>query len=438
MYPVVAIVGRPNVGKSTLFNRMIGERKAITAKEAGTTRDRVYGKVDAEIPYMLVDTGGIELNKEGLLEGKMVQQAQTAIAEADVILFLLDSREPLIADDYDAADIIRKSGSNVVLVASKCDSGSSEPSEFLELGFGMPLEVSSVHNMGIAEMEEELQKHFKKLGFKKEKEPEHDDEHVSIAFVGRPNVGKSSLINAFFNEEKVIVSDIPGTTRDTTDTELIYEDQKYLLMDTAGIRKRGAREVGIEKFSVARSLQALDRADVAVLLLDASEGITRQDLHVVDYVLKSGTGLIIAVNKCDLMEKGEEPQDAWRATLHRKFAFTPWASVVFISAKTTKNVHKILDIAVDINKERAKRIPTRQLNIFYEKLMFGRPPGGSKTGRAKAFYITQVDVHPPHFILFVNNEEWFHFSYHRFLENRLREEYGFVGTPVRIEMKSKS
>lgn len=454
MYPVVAVVGKPNVGKSSLFNLLIGERKAITAKEAGTTRDRIYGKATIkgkkgngenkgiELPCILVDTGGIEMEKGEVLEGKMRKQAETAIHEADVILFLVDSREELTAPDYEAADIIRKSGKPVILAASKCDSGLADTSEFASLGFGMPLEISTFHKTGIDELNNQMLEAFESGGFGGSRESgrleEQENNVIKIAFVGRPNVGKSSLLNAFFDDEKVIVSEIPGTTRDAADFELDYNDQKFVLIDTAGIRRRGAVEKGIEDFSVARSLQALDTADVAVLLLDAREGITKQDMHIADYVLKSKTGLIIAVNKTDLLDKGEEPRDEWLKNLQYQFDFTPWAAAVFISAKNKKNIEKILDLACEIKKERGKRIPTRELNLFLQEIMLKHRPTGSGSKKPKTLYFTQVDVHPPHFVLFVNNEEWFHFSYYRYLENRLREKYGFSGTPIRLELKGRN
>ena len=465
MYPVVAIVGRPNVGKSSLFNLLIGERKAITAREAGTTRDRIYGKayiggspsttlrtfggksggrsgrsgrIETGQPCMLVDTGGIEMEKGEVLEGKMKQQAQTAITEADVILFLVDSREEITGADHEAADIIRKSGRPVVLIASKCDSGLSETSELASLGFGLPIEVSVFHKTGLDELEEKLLEEMGEIGGMGEtRGAEGSDDMIKIAFVGKPNVGKSSLLNAFFNDEKVIVSEIAGTTRDATDFELDFKDNKFLLIDTAGIRKRGSVEVGIEKFSVARSLQALDKADVAVLLLDAREGITRQDMHIADYILKSKTGLIIAINKTDLLDKGEEPRDEWLDNLQYKFDFTPWAAAVFISAVNKKNIEQLLDIAVQIKEERGKRVPTRELNLFLQESMIKHAPTGAGRSIPKALYFTQVDIHPPHFVLFVNNKECFHFSYFRYLENRLREKYGFAGTPIKLEMKSK-
>ena len=452
MYPVVAIVGRPNVGKSSLFNLLIRERKAITAKEAGTTRDRIYAK--AYIggrnernernerngkPCMLIDTGGIEMEKGEVLEGRMRQQAETAITEADVILFLVDSREELTQPDYEAVEIIRKSGRPVVLIASKCDSGLSETSELAALGFGLPVEVSVFHKTGLCELEDRLLGEMSGIsGMDKEDEKvEEDEDMIKIAFVGRPNVGKSSLLNAFFDDDKVIVSEIAGTTRDAADFELDFKDDKFLLIDTAGIRRRGAVEVGIEKFSVARSLQALDKADVAVLLLDARDGVTRQDMHIADYILKSKTGLIIAINKTDLLDKGEEPRDEWLDDLHYKFDFTPWAAAVFISAVNKKNIEQLLNIAVQIKEERGKRIPTRELNLFLQECMIRHAPTGAGKSIPKALYFTQVDIHPPHFVLFVNNRERFHFSYYRYLENRVRERYGFAGTPIRLEMKSK-
>ncbi len=449
MYPVIAIVGRPNTGKSTLFNFLTEERKAITAREAGTTRDRIYGKAvirssntpDAEhMTCTVVDTGGIEIMKTGIIEDKMREQAETAIREADIILFLVDSREEITAQDHEAAIIIRKSGKKILLVAGKSDSGLSDVTDFISLGFGIPISVSVFQKTGIRELHNAIFESCTALGFSSdvpEVTTETETDMVKVAFVGRPNVGKSSLLNAYFDDEKVIVSEIPGTTRDAADYELNYKDAKFFLIDTAGIRRRGAIETGIEKFSVARSLQALDRADVAVLLLDAREGITRQDMHVADYILKRKVGLIIAVNKIDLVKSEENYQNEWRSKLKYQFDFTPWAAVVFISAKDKKNIEIILDLAIDIKKERGRRIPTRELNLFLQDCMMKHQPTGSSVGIPKALYFTQVDTNPPHFVLFVNKEERFHFSYYRFLENQLRERYGFLGTPIRLELKGK-
>lgn len=449
MTPIVAIIGRPNTGKSTLFNYLTGEKKAITAREAGTTRDRIFGRVNFEsdegvIHSMLVDTGGIELTKDGLIETQMLLQAKTAIHDAHLIIFLVNSREELTQSDYDASQIVRKSGVPVILVASKCDSHLTETGHLTELGFGVPVNISCFHGIGIDELETEIFNKLKKK-FPPVPHPEEPEEKLSgevsdtikIAFVGRPNVGKSSLLNAFFDEEKVIVSEIPGTTRDATDFEFVYDEQKFVLIDTAGIRKSGRIEVGLEKFSVARSLGAIEKADIAVLLIDAVEGITHQDMHIADYVLQNKTGMIIAVNKSDLMEKGEEIRNEWISKLRYKFDFTPWASVVFISAKNKKNINNILDIARNVFDQRQKRIPTSELNNFLRDINIQHPPSGTGSGKPKAFYFTQVGINPPHFILFVNKEENFHFSYYRYLENRMREKYGFEGTPIKIQVRSK-
>lgn len=433
MLPLVAIIGKPNVGKSTLFNRLLGFRKAIVSPTPGTTRDRHYGQISGKKPFLLVDTGGIESKAEGIIEENIVAQASMAIEEADLILFLIDAKEGLTREDHHVAELLRKSGRKVLLVASKCDSGQEDLSEFYGLGFGDPFRIAATHKIGTDELVDEVANHIPKV---KVPEAEKED-RVRIAMMGRPNVGKSSLINTLIGSEKLIVSDIQGTTIDSTDVDLEYEGHPFTLVDSAGIRRRGKIQKGIEKYSFLRSLRASERADVCVLLIDGNEGVTAQDQHVAEYILKQNAGLILAVNKLDLMEKGEEERAKFLHHLRYKFDFIPWAPVVFISAKTGKNVDKVLQLAQKIKEQRGIRIETGKLNRWLEKIVLKHMPTGTGRKMPKLYYMSQVDVHPPQFVIFVNKKDYLHFSYLRYLENQLRESFGFEGTAIRLDMREK-
>jgi|CXWL01.1.fsa_nt_gi GTP-binding protein len=431
MLPIVAIIGKPNVGKSTLFNRMVGYRKAIVSPTPGTTRDRHYAQIEGKKPFLLVDTGGIESKTEGVIEDNIVAQAKMAIEEATVILFLVDSREGLTREDRHVADLTRKSGKPILIVATKCDSGKAEVSDLLELGFGEPLEIAATHNMGIDELNYAILKLIPRV-----KAPKKTD-NIRLAVLGRPNVGKSSLINKLIGSEKLIVSEIQGTTVDSTDVELEHEGTHFTLVDTAGVRRRGKIQKGIEKYSFMRSLGATEKADVCILLIDGEEGVTAQDQHVANYILDQSCGLIIAVNKLDLMESGEEERAIFLNHLRHKFDFLPWAPVVFISAKTGRHIDKVLELAKSITDVRSTRISTGKLNQWLEKVMLKHMPTGIGRKLPKMYYMTQVGIKPPQFVIFVNGQEFFHFSYLRYLENQLRESFDFNGTAVRITMKDK-
>jgi len=432
MLPLVAIIGKPNVGKSTLFNRFVGYRKAIVSPTPGTTRDRHYAQIEGKKPFLLVDTGGIESKAEGVIEENIVAQAKMAIAEADVIVFLIDSKEEITSEDMHVAQMLRKSGKKILLVASKCDSGLEDFTDFLQLGFGFPQPVSATHNIGTDELLDEIYKLIPKV-----KVPKKEKDTIRLAILGRPNVGKSSLINKLLGSDQLIVSEIQGTTVDSTDIDLEYEDTTFTLVDTAGIRRRGKIEKGIEKYSFLRSLGASEKADICALLIDGKEGVTAQDQHVAEYILKSYSGLILVVNKLDLMESGEEERMKFLNYLKYKFDFVPWVPVVFVSAKTGKNVEKILELAKAIEANRSKRIETGKLNTWLERVVMKHMPTGTGKKVPKLFYMTQVETHPPHFVIFVNSEEYFHFSYLRYLENQLRETFDFTGTAIKIEMRSK-
>lgn len=441
MPPLLAIVGRPNVGKSTLFNRLIGKRLAIIAKEAGTTRDRIYQDCklnDTEVT--LVDTGGIEYGKLGDIESNIRAQAEVGIKEADLILFVVDSIQEMTTDDFSAADILRKSGKQVILIANKCDKRNEEESPFniYELGFGDPIYISAIHKTGIDELKNAAETKIKETAPKKiKKKPELKKKHkiINLCFIGRPNVGKSSLVNKLIGEDKVMVSNIPGTTRDTTDTKMEFEGQMWNLIDTAGIRRRGKVETGVEYFSVLRSLQAINRADIAVLIIDGEEGLSKQDAHVSSYILDGRKGLIIVINKWDLFEKGEEEQKRFISRMRNRLAFLPWAPVIFTSAKTGRNINKIFEIAKEIFKERQRTIDAKELSNYIEKITMKHIPAGTGSKKPKIVHVEQTDINPPTFAFNTKHAEAVHFSYKRYIENKIREKYGFVGTPIVIRFQ---
>jgi GTPase len=438
MPPLLAIVGRPNVGKSTLFNRLIGKRLAIIAKEAGTTRDRVYQDFQVnDLGVTLVDTGGIECGKQENIESDIQTQAKIAIQEADMILFVVDSVEELTVDDFSAADILRKSKKPVILVANKCDKREEgeAPFNIYELGFGDPVYISAIHKLGIDELKSITEEKLKEAGVKIAKKNtalQKRHETINLCFLGRPNVGKSSLVNKLLGEDKVIVSNIPGTTRDTTDTRVDFEEQKFNLIDTAGIRRRGKVETGIEYFSVLRSLGAIERSDMVALIIDGEEGLRSQDAHIASYILDKRKGLFIVVNKWDLKEKGEKEQIRFISRMQRRLAFLPWAPVLFTSAKTGKNVHKIFDIAKEIFAERQRELETEELQLYIEKISLKHLPTGLAKKRPKIVEITQNGINPPTFVFKAKHADAIHFSYKRYLENKIRERYGFNGTPIKM------
>lgn len=440
MEPLIAIVGRPNVGKSTLFNRLIGERLAVISKEAGTTRDRVYRHIQIDdYSAILVDTGGISYGKKENIENDVEAQAHAAIEEADIIYFVVDASQPVNLDDHTAAKSLRKSNKPVILVANKYDNKEAYDRlvELYELGFGEPVEVSAIHKTGIEELFSRTEDLFKKLKFKPEKHEEDKEQGIRLSFLGKPNVGKSSLVNALLGKEKVIVSDEPGTTRDSTDTHITFKDQKFTLIDTAGLKRRGRIQKGIEKFSSLRCFNALDRSDIALLILDFSEKISKQDMHIAEYILDAKKGLILVVNKVDLAESGKD-KERFLNSVRNKFSFLPWAPLIFVSASKRKNIEKILEIANQIIVERSKRIPTNELNTFIKKITLKHVPTGTKRIQAKIFYVTQTRTNPPEFVFFVNDAGALHFSYRRYLENEIRKAFGFGGTALRLVFRNKS
>ena len=452
--PIVTIVGKPNVGKSTFFNRLAGSRIAITAQEAGTTRDRIFYKMEhPEMDFFLVDTGGLEFEKQADtdIEDDMQKQARIAIDESDLVIFMVNSKEDFSSHDFKAAEFLRKQSNKkpILLVANKCDQPINEIdlAHMYELGLGEPLPISSLHNTGIerlisAVIKNLKERHFLSKGDKEYKESEKFDEsHLNIALVGKTNVGKSSIINALANQDKLIVSDIPHTTRDSTDTVIRHKGKDYNFIDTAGMRRSGKIGTGIEHFSVLRTLSSIERCDVALLVIDSSKEITHQDQQIANAILKENKGLIILANKWDIKKDKDETEEKRKASyvrhLQRKFPFLSWAPVIFTSAITKKNLRQVFDQLKIITKERQKRISTSKLNHFVEEVVEKHKPSGTKAIHPKLFYVTQADTNPPRFILFVNKKKYFHFSYLRYFENRLREQFGFAGTPVVMEYREK-
>ncbi len=445
--PIVAIVGRPNVGKSTLFNRLVGARLAIVEDLSGTTRDRLYA--DAEWSgktFTLVDTGGLEIHstraamREVMSVGskdfvsEIRSQVQIAIAEAEAIIFMADAQEGLTTGDYDVAELLRRTAKPVFLAVNKAESHVDRAGavEFYNLGIGEPYPVSALHGTGTGDLLDAVVEQLPAMP-----ERDEDEDILKIAIVGRPNVGKSSLVNKLLGEERAIVSDIPGTTRDAIDTKLKWQGEEVVLIDTAGIRRRGKVERGVEKYSVLRAVRAIQRADVAVVMIDAVEGITAQDTHVVGYVLEEHKGLIIAVNKWDAIEKDTHTMVEYTQTLRSELKFAPYAPFIFISAKTGQRVGQVIETATWVQEQRMRRLPTAYLNqVLQDALQRHNLP--SKWGKKlRVFYITQVGVAPPTFVVFVNDTRLVHFSYERFLENYLREHLGFEGTPLNLIFRAR-
>jgi GTPase len=434
--PIVALVGRPNVGKSTLFNRLIGEHRAVVHDQPGTTRDRLYGTAEwRNREFTVIDTGGIGLDTgEGDLLADVRLQAEEAMRQADVIVWVVDASSGLTAADQEVADELRQSSKPVMLVANKADNQRRQLdaiAEFAPLGFGESIQISALHGEGTGDLLDAIVEWFPKAP------PEPEIElAVSLAIVGRPNVGKSSLVNRFVGKQRTIVRDEPGTTRDAIDTPITRDGQTILLIDTAGVRRRGRIQPGVEKFSVLRTVRGIERADVAVLLIDATEGVLAQDAHVAGYVEEAAKGLIVAVNKWDLAEKHPKAQQEYTVALRRELKFADWAPVLYISAKTGQRLDRVLDTALAIQSERTKRVPTSQLNDVIRKAVEAHPL--TERGRAlKIYYTAQTGTSPPRFALFCNAPKLVHFSYVRYLDNTLRANFGFEGTPIRLEFRGR-
>ena len=434
--PIVAIVGRPNVGKSTLFNKLIGERLAIVEDTPGVTRDRLYGNCEWQNhSFLLVDTGGIEPNIDTGLLRHMREQAQLAIDTADVIVFVTDIRAGVTAQDSDIAAMLMRSGKPVILVVNKVDSLGAPPMElydFYTLGLGEPYPVSSVHGHGTGDVLEEICRHFPESDAQDE-----EDDRIPVAVIGRPNVGKSSLVNYILGENRMIVANEAGTTRDAVDSEVDNQYGRFIFTDTAGLRKRGKVEDGVERYSVLRSLAAVERSRVCVIMIDATEGFTEQDSKVAGFAHEQGKACIIAVNKWDAVEKDDKTMQAMRKKLENDFSFMSYAPIIFISAKTGQRVDRLFELIRYVDGQNALRVTTGMLNDLLARATARVQPPSDKGRRLKIYYMTQISVRPPTFVFFCNSKQLFHFSYQRYLENQIRETFGLEGTPVRIVIRER-
>ncbi len=434
--PIVAIVGRPNVGKSQLFNRLAGKRLSIVEDTPGVTRDRLYA--DAEWRgqvFSVIDTGGIEPSKDNEILKFMRYQAEAAIHHADVIVFITDLRTGITAADEDVAAMLQRSGKPIVLAVNKCDTpGAPSPDifEFYNLGLGDPYGISALHGYGTGDLLDAVYEHFSQ-----EVQEEEDDDTIRVAIIGKPNVGKSSLVNRVVGEERVIVSDMAGTTRDSVDTPVENEFGKFVFVDTAGIRKKSKVDERIEKFSVMRSLLAVERSDVCVIMIDATEGVTEQDTKVAGEAHNAGKACVIVVNKWDLVEKDGSTMKEYTIRMREGLAYMPYAPVLFISALTGQRVDKLYSMIVDVYEQNHRRIPTGQLNTILSEATARVQPPTDKGRRLKIYYMTQAGTCPPTFVCFCNDARLFHFSYQRYLENQIREVFGLTGTPVRMVVRQR-
>ncbi|MEM7125271.1 MAG: ribosome biogenesis GTPase Der [Chloroflexota bacterium] len=453
--PIVALVGRPNVGKSTLFNRLTGTRTAIVEDIPGTTRDRIYGESDWNgIDFVVVDTGGLEAPTElaashlrqpnhillaedsGQFIPQIQNQAQLAMDEADAIILVVDSKEGLSAADEEVAELLRATNVPIFVAANKAESPQRklESVEFWALGLGEPIPISAFHGTGVGDLLDVVAEVLPDYV----DSDEEDDETISVALVGRPNVGKSSLLNILTGTDRAIVSDVPGTTRDPIDTDIVYYGQDIRLVDTAGIRRRGKVEKGIEKYSVLRSMRSIDRADVALLLIDAVEGVTAQDTHVAGYVLEKRKSIMVLINKWDLVEKDAYTMLDFTQQIREDLKFMDYVPVLFISALTNQRIHKILPAVLEVAEHRYHRIPTSEFNQFLHTAYDSSTPPSRHGRRLRLYYGSQVSVAPPTFAIFTNDPKLVHFSYERYLENRIREHFAFTGTPIQLHFRERS
>ncbi|HWQ29483.1 MAG TPA: ribosome biogenesis GTPase Der [Negativicutes bacterium] len=433
--PIVAIVGRPNVGKSTLFNKIAGKRISIVEDHPGVTRDRIYTEVEWQGNYFtLIDTGGIEPYSEDQILRQMKQQAEVAIETAEVIVFLVDGQEGITASDQEVANMLRRTNKNIILAVNKIDAPKFKDNiyEFYNLGLGEPMGISSGQALGLGDLLDEIVKHFPAEG-----EELYDENTIKVAVVGKPNAGKSSLVNKILGEERVIVSDVPGTTRDAIDTPFVVGDTKYVFIDTAGMRKRGKVFESIERYSVVRSLTAIERADVCLMLIDAKEGVSEQDSKIAGYINDQGKAVVIVVNKWDAVEKDDKTIEKYKADIRKELSFMDYAPMVFISALTGQRVNKVLELINHVSGQHAMRISTGMLNDVISEAVLMNQPAISGGRRLKIYYATQVSVKPPTFALFVNEPSIMHFTYKRYLENQIRKAFSFEGTPVRFLLRQR-
>ena len=431
--PTIALVGRPNVGKSTIFNRLVGKKQAIIEDTPGVTRDRIYGTgTYYDYKFNVIDTGGIDIGEDAFNKEIKIQ-ASLAIDEADIVVFVVDGKEGLTRDDYLVRDMLKKISNKVIVAINKCDSKKIKENEydFYELGFENMVKVSGEQGDGISDLLDLITKNFPKF------EKEDNNDIVKFSIIGRPNVGKSSLVNAILNEERVIVSDIAGTTRDAIDTEFNYNNEKYIVIDTAGMRKKGKIYENVEKYSLLRSLKAIDRSDVCVLVINAEEGIIEHDKHIAGYALEAGKAVVIVVNKWDLVKDKDSAIKKWKNDIEADFAFMSYAKVVFLSAKTKSRIHTLMPEILNAYNNSKKEIKTSLLNrVIMDAYELNIPPS-YKGKRLKIYFSTQVNTKPPTFNIQVNSKGLVHFSYERYLENKIRESFDFSGTPIVINFKSK-
>ena len=434
--PVVAIVGRPNVGKSTLFNVLAGGMISIVKDTPGVTRDRIYADVNwLDKDFTLIDTGGIEPESKDIILSQMREQAQIAIDTADVIIFITDVRQGLVDSDSKVADMLRRSGKPVVLVVNKVDNFDKfmpDVYEFYNLGIGDPVPISAASRLGIGDMLDQVAEHVPEHG-----REEEEDERPRIAIVGKPNVGKSSIINKLLGEQRVIVSDIAGTTRDAIDTDIVYNGKEYVFIDTAGLRRKNKIKEELERYSIIRTVTAVERADVVLIVIDATEGVTEQDAKIAGIAHERGKGIIIVVNKWDAIEKNDKTMREYDSEVRRVLSFMPYAEIMYVSAETGQRLNKLYDKIDMVIENQTLRIATGVLNEIMAEAVAMQQPPSDKGKRLKLYYITQVAVKPPTFVIFVNDKELMHFSYTRYLENKIREAFGFRGTSLKFFVRER-
>ncbi|MBO5292926.1 MAG: ribosome biogenesis GTPase Der [Lachnospiraceae bacterium] len=434
--PIVAVVGRPNVGKSTLFNMLAGDNIAIVKDTPGITRDRIYADVTwLDMAFTLVDTGGIEPDSKDIILSQMREQAQIAMDTADVIIFLTDVKQGLVDADAKVADMLRRSHKPVVLVVNKVDNFDkymADVYEFYNLGIGEPHPISAANRLGVGDMLDEVTSYFNK-----EDAAEEEDDRPKIAIVGKPNVGKSSIINKLIGENRVIVSDIAGTTRDAVDTEVVHNGREYVFIDTAGLRKKSKIKEELERYMIIRTVSAVERADIVVLVIDAEEGVTEQDAKVAGIAHERGKGVIIAVNKWDAVEKDDKTIYKFTNKVREKLSYMPYAEMIFVSAKTGQRLPKLFEMIDAVIENHSLRVATGVLNEIMSEAVALQQPPSDKGKRLKLYYITQVAVKPPTFVIFVNDKELMHFSYTRYIENRIRDAFGFRGTPLKFIIRER-